>query len=118
MQVGNHDYFIDLLFYHRELSCLVAFELKIGEFKPEYLGKINFYLEALDRDVKKEHENPSVGIILCASKDKEVVEYSLSRNLSPTMVSEYTLKLIDKNLLEQKLHQLTEMNIENNRDDD
>ena len=67
VQVGNHDFFIDLLFYHRGLSCLVAFELKIGEFKPEYVGQINLYLEALDREVKKENENPSVGIILCAS---------------------------------------------------
>lgn len=76
VQVGNHDYYIDLLFYHRGLSCLVAFELKIGEFKPEYIGKINLYLEALDREVKKENENPSVGIILCASKDDEVVEFA------------------------------------------
>ena len=75
VQVGNHDFFIDLLFYHRGLSCLVAFELKIGEFKPEYVGQINLYLEALDREIKKENENPSVGIILCASKDDEVVEF-------------------------------------------
>jgi predicted nuclease of restriction endonuclease-like (RecB) superfamily len=67
LQVGGHDYFIDLLFYQRELSCLVAFELKIGEFKPEYVGKMNFYLEALDREYRKENENPSVGIILCAA---------------------------------------------------
>ena len=109
VQVGNHDYYIDLLFYHRDLSCLVAFELKIGEFKPEYIGKMNLYLEALDREVKKENENPSVGIILCASKDDEVVEYALSRSLSPTMVSEYTLKLIDKNLLQRKLKEYTEL---------
>lgn len=103
VQVGNHDYFIDLLFYNRELSCLVAFELKLGEFMPEYLGKMNFYLEALDRDVKKENENPSVGIILCSSKDKDVVEYSLSKNMSQTLISEYKLKLIDKKILENKL---------------
>ncbi|PIE77345.1 MAG: hypothetical protein CSA15_13440 [Candidatus Delongbacteria bacterium] len=90
VQVGNHDYYIDLLFYHREFKCLVAFELKIGEFKPEYIGKMNFYLEALDREMKKETENPSVGVILCADKDDEVVEFALSRSLSPTMVSEYT----------------------------
>ena len=71
VQVGNHDFFIDLLFYNRELSCLVAFELKLGEFKAEYLGKMNLYLEALDRDVKKEQENPSVGVILCSSKDDD-----------------------------------------------
>ena len=109
VQVGNHDYYIDLLFYHRGLSCLVAFELKIGEFKPEYIGKMNLYLEALDREVKKQTENPSVGVILCASKDDEVVEFALSRSLSPTMVSEYTLKLIDKNLLQKKLKEYTEI---------
>lgn len=114
VQVGNHDYYIDLLFYHRGLSCLVAFELKIGEFKPEYIGKMNLYLEALDREVKKKTENPSVGVILCASKDDEVVEFALSRSLSPTMVSEYTLKLIDKNLLQRKLKEYTEIAEEEN----
>ena len=109
VQVGNHDYYIDLLFYHRGLSCLVAFELKIGEFKPEYVGKINLYLEALDREVKKKNENPSVGVILCASKDDEVVEFALSRSLSPTMVSEYNLKLIDKKLLQRKLKEYIEL---------
>lgn len=109
LQVGNHDYFVDLLFYHRGLSCLVAFELKIGEFKPEYVGKINLYLEALDREVKKPNENPSVGIILCAKKDDEVVEFALSRSLSPTMVSEYKLKLIDKKLLQDKLKEYIEL---------
>ena len=109
VQVGNHDYFIDLLFYHRGLSCLVAFELKIGEFKPEYVGKVSLYLEALDREVKKENENPSVGVILCASKDDEVVEFALSRSLSPTMVSEYNLKLIDKALLQKKLKEYIEL---------
>ena len=106
VQVGNHDFFIDLLFYNRELSCLVAFELKLGEFKAEYLGKMNLYLEALDRDVKKEQENPSVGVILCSSKDEDVVEYSISKNMSQTMISEYKLKLIDKKLLETKLKEM------------
>lgn len=106
IQIGNHDFFIDLLFFNRELSCLVAFELKLGEFLPEYLGKMNLYLEALDRDVKKENENPSVGIILCSSKDKDVVEYSLSKNMSQTLISEYKLKLIDKKLLENKLSEM------------
>ena len=109
VQVGKHDYYIDLLFYHRGLSCLVAFELKIGEFKPEYVGKINLYLKSLDREVKKDNENPSVGIILCASKDDEVVEFSLSRSLSPTMGSEYNLKLIDKKLLQKKLKEYIEL---------
>jgi len=105
IQVGNHDYFIDLLFFHRQLRCLVMVELKINEFKPEYLGKLNFYLEALDRDIKKPDENPSVGIILCKSKDDEVVEYALSRNLSPALVAEYKTQLIPKKLLEKKLHE-------------
>ena len=112
VQVGNHDFFIDLLFYNRELSCLVAFELKLGEFKAEYLGKMNLYLESLDRDVKKAQENPSVGIILCSSKDKDVVEYSLSKNMSQTLISEYKLKLIDKKLLETKLKEMKSL-IEN-----
>ena len=103
IQVGNSDFFIDLLFYHRELQCLVAFELKTEKFKPEHLGQLNFYLEALDRDVKKEKENPSIGILLCRDKDNEVVEYALSRTLSPAMVAEYKLHLPDKNLLQEKI---------------
>ena len=109
VQVGNEDFYIDLLFFHRELKCLVALELKIGSFKPEYLGKMEFYLEALDRKVKKEHENPSVGIILCKTKDKDVVEISLSRSLSPTLVSDYQTKLIDKELLRSKMREFFEI---------
>lgn len=105
IQVGKNDYYIDLLFFHRGLCCLVMVELKIDDFKPEYLGKLNFYLEALDRDVRKPYENPSVGIILCKSKDDEVVEYALSRNLSPALVAEYTTKLIPKKILQKKLHE-------------
>jgi predicted nuclease of restriction endonuclease-like (RecB) superfamily len=103
LQVGNSDFFIDLLFYHRGLQCLVAFELKADKFKPDHLGQLNFYLEALDRDGKKPNENPSIGILLCKDKDSEVVEYALSRSLSPTMVSEYKTQLPDKKLLQQKL---------------
>ncbi|EKB57010.1 PDDEXK nuclease domain-containing protein [Bergeyella zoohelcum] len=103
VQVGNSDFFIDLLFYHRELQCLIAFELKTDKFKPEYIGQLNFYLEALDRDVKKENENPSIGVLICKDKDIEVVEYALSRSLSPTMVAEYHTKLPDKKLLQKKL---------------
>lgn len=109
VQVGNTDFYIDLLFYNRALSCLVAIELKVGKFKPEHLGQLNFYLEALDRDVKKDNENPSVGLILCTSKDDTVVEYALSRSLSPAMVADYTLKLPDKNLLTTKLKEITEL---------
>lgn len=106
LQVGNSDFYIDLLFYHRGIQCLVAFELKADKFKPDHLGQLNFYLEALDRDVKKPNENPSIGILLCKDKDSEVVEYALSRSLSPTMVSEYKTQLPDKKLLQQKLHEL------------
>lgn len=106
LQVGNSDFFIDLLFYHRGLQCLVAFELKADKFKPDHLGQLNFYLEALDRDVKKPNENPSIGILLCKDKDSEVVEYALSRSLSPTRVAEYKTQLPDKKLLQEKLHQL------------
>ncbi len=109
LQVGNKDFFIDLLFYHRGLQCLVAFELKTTDFSPEHLGQLNFYLEALDRDVKKPYENPSIGILLCKDKDHEVVEYALSRQLSPTLVSQYELALPDKKLLQAKLHELLEM---------
>jgi predicted nuclease of restriction endonuclease-like (RecB) superfamily len=108
LQVGNHDYYLDLLLFHRGLQCLVVVELKIDEFKPEYLGKMNFYLETVDRQIKHPNENPSVGLILCASKDDEVVEYALSRNLSPTKIAEYKTKLIDKNILQRKLHELSE----------
>lgn len=112
LQVGNSDFRIDLLFYHRELQCLVAFELKMEKFKPEHLGQLNFYLEALDRDVKKPKENPSIGVLLCKDKDDEVVEYALSRSLSPTMVAEYRLCLPDKKLLQQKMREICEENTE------
>jgi predicted nuclease of restriction endonuclease-like (RecB) superfamily len=106
VEVGNSDFYIDLLFYHRGLQCLVAFELKSTKFKPEHIGQLNFYLEALDRDVKKENENPSIGVLLCKDKDNEVVEYAMSRNLSPTLVAEYKTQLPDKKLLQERLHKL------------
>jgi predicted nuclease of restriction endonuclease-like (RecB) superfamily len=103
LQVGNRDFRADLLFFHRDLQCLVAIELKIGEFEPAHLGQLSFYLEALDRDVRKPHERPSIGVLLCASKDNEVVEYALSRTLSPTLVAEYQTRLPDRELLQRKL---------------
>ena len=106
VQVGGDDFRIDLLFYHRGLQCLVAIELKIGKFKPEYISKLDFYLEALDRQVKKENENPSVGLLLCAAKNDEVVEYAMSRTMSPMLVSQYQLQLPGKAVLEKKLQQL------------
>jgi predicted nuclease of restriction endonuclease-like (RecB) superfamily len=106
VQVGNQDFAIDLVFFHRGLTCLVAFELKVGRFEPEHLGKLSFYVEALDRDVKKPHERPSIGILLCASKDDEVVEYALARTTSPTLVAEYQTMLPPKVVLREKLHEL------------
>ncbi len=109
VQVGGRDFVIDLLFFNRALNCLVAFELKIEEFQPEHLGKLEFYLEALDRDVKKPHEQPSIGVLLCATKDSEVVEYALSRAASPALVAEYQTRLPDKKLLQAKLHEFYEL---------
>jgi len=105
LQVGGRDFTLDLLFFHRGLNCLVAIELKVGRFEPEYLGKLDFYLEALDRDIKKPHEQPAIGVLLCASKDNEVVEYALSRSLSPALIAEYQTQLPDKALLQAKLHE-------------
>ncbi len=106
VQVGNQDFAIDLVFFHRGLSCLVAFELKVRKFEPADLGQLSFYVEALDRDVKKPHERPSIGVLLCATKDDEVVEYALARTSSPTLVAEYQTELPSKELLRKKLHEL------------
>lgn len=108
VQVGGRDFSIDLLFFNRALNCLVAFELKVDQFQPEHMGKLEFYLEALDRDVRKPHERPSIGVLLCATKDHEVVEYALSRSMSPALVAEYQTKLPDKKLLQSKLHEFYE----------
>ncbi len=91
LKLGKKEYFIDLLFYHRKLQCLVAVELKVGEFKPEYAGKLNFYLEILDNTEKTENENPSIGILLCAEKDTLEVEYALRTTNKPIGVAEYQL---------------------------
>lgn len=106
LQVGNKDYYTDLLFYHRDLQCLVLFELKIQEFEPEFLGKLNFYLEALDRDIKRPFENPSLGVLLCKGKDSEVVEYAMARTKSPAIIADYETKLIPKQILFDKICQL------------
>jgi predicted nuclease of restriction endonuclease-like (RecB) superfamily len=110
LQVGGRDFALDLLFFHRGLNCLVAVELKLGRFEPEYLGKLNFYLEALDRDERKPHEKPAIGVLLCASKDDEVVEYALNRSLSPALIAEYQTQLPDKALLQAKLHEFYALN--------
>jgi predicted nuclease of restriction endonuclease-like (RecB) superfamily len=109
LQVGGRDFYVDLLFFHRGLTCLVAFELKIEQFEPADLGQLQFYLEALDRDVKKPHERPSIGVLLCATKDSEVVEYALARTVSPALVAEYQTRLPDKKLLQAKLHEFYEL---------
>ena len=106
LQVGADDFFIDLLFFHRKLQCLVAFELKSQKFKPADLGQLEFYLEALDQDVKLAHENPSIGILLCREKNDEVVKYALNRSLSPTIIADYETKLIPKELLRNKLNEI------------
>ena len=105
VQVGKQDFELDLLFYHRDLQCLVAFELKTGHFEPAHLGQLSFYLEALDRDRKRPHENPSIGVLLCRTKDDEVVEYAMSRNLSPALVAQYETRMVPKAVLQQKLHE-------------
>ena len=109
VQVGGRDFLLDLLFFNRALNCLVAIELKVVEFEPEHLGKLQFYLEALDRDVKKSHEQPSIGVLLCATKNHEVVEYALSRTMSPALVAEYQTKMPEKKLLEAKLHEFYDL---------
>ena len=110
LQVGTRDFALDLLFFHRGLNCLVAMELKVDRFEPEYLGKLSFYLEALDRDVRKAHEQPSIGVLLCASKEHKVVEYALGRTLSPALIAEYQTMLPDKKLLQGKLNELYDQN--------
>lgn len=103
LQVGSSTYKADLLFYHRGLQALVAVELKKKKFHPRDLGQLEFYLEALDRDVKRSNENPSIGIILCPEADRVVVEYAMSRSMSPTMIAEYKRILIPQERLQQQL---------------
>jgi len=110
LQVGTRDFALDLLFFHRGLNGLAAMELKVTRFEPEYLGKLSFYLEALDRDVRKAHEQPSIGVLLCASKEDKVVEYALNRTLSPALIAEYQTMLPDKKLLRSKLQELYNQN--------
>jgi RecB family endonuclease NucS len=109
IQVGNSDFYIDLLFYNRELKCLVAIELKAGSFKPDHIGQMQLYLEALDRNVRKKGENPSVGLILCTDKDDTVVEYMLSKGLTPSLIAAYELALPDKMLLQQRVKELARL---------
>ncbi|WP_439870767.1 PDDEXK nuclease domain-containing protein [Pseudomonas syringae] len=114
VQVGGQDFALDLLFFHRGLNCLVAIELKVGRFEPEYLGKLNFYLEALDQTERKPHESPAIGVLLCASKNDEVVEYALNRSLSPALIAEHQTRLPDRQLLQAKLHEFYALDIAKN----
>lgn len=100
LEVGNKDYFIDMLFYHTKLHCYIVVELKNTEFKPEYAGKVNFYLSAVDDLIKDERDNPSIGIILCRNKDKISVEYALKDINKPIGVSSYEIsKYIPNDIL-------------------
>ena len=94
LEIGNNDYYIDLLFYHTRLHCYIAIELKTGSFKPEYVGKMNFYLSALDDTMKTASDNPSIGLILCRTKDKITAEYALRGMSQPIGVSDYQLKTL------------------------
>lgn len=101
--VDNAEFRIDLLFFHRELKCLVPIELKIGEFKPEYVGKMQFYLAALDEQIKLPNENPSIGLILCRSKRESIVRLTLSKAYKPIKISKYKTMLPDKKLIQERL---------------
>ena len=92
LNVGGDDFYIDLLLYHRTLKSLIAIELKIGEFKPDFVGQLQFYLTALDKQVKLEHENPSIGIIICKNKNRTVVEYALNNSSKPIGVATYQIR--------------------------
>lgn len=105
LQVGMKDFRVDLLLFHRALNCMIAIELKCTEFSPSHLGQLQFYLEVLDKNIKKAHENPTIGILICKTKDEEVVQYAMNRHASPTLIAEYETKLISKAVLQNKLHE-------------
>ena len=105
IKVGDKTFKIDLLFYHRALQCLVAIELKTTDFEPAFIGQLEFYLEALDNDVKRSNENPSIGILLCKETNREIVRYALNRSLSPTMIAKYERELIPKEVLQKSLNE-------------
>lgn len=105
LEVGSSTFKADLLFFHRGIQALVAVELKKSKFDPRDLGQLEFYLEALDRDVKRSNENPSVGIILCPEADRVVVEYAMSRSMSPTMIAQYKRILIPQKRMQAQLNE-------------
>ena len=116
LNVGASSFKADLLFYHRGLQALVAVELKKTKFHPRDLGQLEFYLEALDRDVKRSNENPSIGILLCPEADKVVVEYAMSRSMSPTMIAEYKRILIPQERMQQQLNEYCNLFLEDETD--
>ncbi len=109
LNIGASTFKADLLFFHRGLQALVAVELKKTKFHPRDLGQLEFYLEALDRDVKRSNENPSIGIILCPEADRVVVEYAMSRSMSPTMIAEYKRILIPQERMQEKLNEFCDL---------
>jgi predicted nuclease of restriction endonuclease-like (RecB) superfamily len=110
LQVAGKDYYVDLLFYHQDLKCYFAIELKVGDFLPKYMSQLDFYLEALDQQTKKDDDNPSIGLLLCMSANETIVEYSLNRTVSPAMIAEYKLKLPDKKFVRKKLIEIANEN--------
>lgn len=112
--IGASTFKADLLFFHRGLQALVAVELKKTKFHPRDLGQLEFYLEALDRDVKRSNENPSIGIILCPEADRVVVEYAMSRSMSPTMIAEYKRILIPQERMQEKLNEFCDLFLNKN----
>ena len=115
LNVGASSFKADLLFFHRGLQALVAVELKTSKFHPRDLGQLEFYLEALDRDVKRSNENPSIGIILCPDADKVVVEYAMSRSMSPTMIAEYKRILIPQEQMQEQLREFCQFFMSNGK---
>ena len=101
--VGSKDFKIDLLFYHRALQCMVAFELKTTEFKPAYLGQLEFYLEALDQEERRSNENPTIGILFCKESDQDVVRFALNRSMSPLMIMQYKEQLKVGSVIQRSL---------------
>ncbi len=114
LNIGASTFKADLLFFHRGLQALVAVELKKTKFHPRDLGQLEFYLEALDRDVKRSNENPSIGIILCPEADRVVVEYAMSRSMSPTMIAEYKRILIPQERMQEKLNEFCDLFLNKN----
>lgn len=118
LDVGGDEFFIDLLFYHLKLRCYVVIELKSGKFKPEHLGQLGFYLTAVDTQVKSEHDNPTIGLLLCKSKNKVVAEYALRDNAQPLGIAEYKLLESLPESLQTSLPSIEQIERELERDDE